>query len=52
MSKGIWFNPDHAKSLGKEKFIKEFEKVYPDADLAAEYDKVVPQEKDKKEKDK
>lgn len=37
------FNPKFAKSLGKDKFIKHFDKIYPDIDLAAEYDHLFPQ---------
>lgn len=41
----IWFNKKLAKAWGKRKFINEFKGVYPEADLAKEYDKLVPPKK-------
>lgn len=41
----IWFNKKLAKAWGKRKFISEFKGVYPEADLAKEFDKLVPPKK-------
>lgn len=46
----IWFNKQVAKELGRKKFISTFAKVYPDADLAAEYEKMFPPKKETKDK--
>lgn len=46
----IGFNKDWAKKVGKEKFLKHFKDVYPDHDLSAEYDKIVPPEEKKEAK--
>lgn len=39
----ISFNKDWAKSVSKQTFIKVHKDAYPDVDLGAEYDKIVPQ---------
>lgn len=38
----VGFNQEWAKRVGKAKFIKAFEDVYPDIDLNAEWDKIQP----------
>lgn len=43
----IGFNKAWAKKVGKEKFLKHFKDIYPDHDLSAEYDKIVPPEEKK-----
>lgn len=45
----IGFNKAWVKKVGKEKFLKHFKDVYPDHDLSAEYDKIVPPKEEKKE---
>jgi hypothetical protein len=41
-SLSISFNKDWAKSVSKAQFIKVHKDAYPDVDLGAEYDKIVP----------
>jgi len=43
-------NKDWALKVGKEKFIKHFKDVYPDADLEAEWNKISPPKKEKEDK--
>lgn len=45
----ISFNTEYVKRVSKAKFIRTFEKVYPGTDLGAEYDKIVPPKKEKKD---
>lgn len=43
----VGFNKEHVKKLSKAEFVKRFKDAYPDNDLPAEYDKIVPPEKEK-----
>lgn len=47
----ISFNKEWAKKVGKAKFVKQLEKAYPEIDLGAEYDKIVPPKEVKSKKD-
>lgn len=38
----IWFSKEIAKAWGKRKFVNEFKKTYPNVDLAAIFDELVP----------
>lgn len=52
-SKSVNFNKVWVKTKSKTEFIKTFEKVYPELDLGAEYDKIAGKpKKEKKEEEK
>lgn len=46
----VGFNKKWAKSVGKDKFLKEFKDVYPGLDLSAEWDKISPPKKEQEAK--
>lgn len=45
----VSFNREYVKSISKAKFIRQFEGIYPGTDLGAEYDRIVPPKKEKKD---